>query len=118
MEWLDARAMLEDEPALRVAENLPRATHEWWLFTTTSVLELRLMAQEQERETAVLELLRGTAHRGSTQGGPSGKPSASSDSERPAEGRAAQDDAGLRTLREQLVSRPPMDGRPGTTTRG
>ena len=111
--------MLEDEPALRAAETLQRATREWWRFTTTSVLELRPMAQEQEREAAALGLLcEGQVYRGSTQDRPSGKPSASSDSERPAEGRAAQDDAGLRTWREQLVSRPPKDGRPGTTIRG
>ena len=49
MEWLDARGALEDELELRTAEDLQRATHEWWRFTTTSVLQLWLMAQERER---------------------------------------------------------------------
>jgi hypothetical protein len=48
MEWLDARAVLADETEPRAAEDLQRATNEWWRFTTTSVLQLRPMVQEQE----------------------------------------------------------------------
>ena len=49
MEQLDARAVLEDEPELRSAADLQRATHEWWRITTTSVLQLWLTAQARER---------------------------------------------------------------------
>jgi hypothetical protein len=48
MERLDARAVLAAEPELRAAEDLQRATHEWWRFTTTSVLQLGLMVQEHD----------------------------------------------------------------------
>jgi hypothetical protein len=48
MEGLDARALLADEPELRAAEDLQRATHEWWPFTTTSVLQLGLTVQGHE----------------------------------------------------------------------
>gem|GEM_PF-6463514 len=53
MEWLDARAMLEGEPAPRVDEDLQRATDRRWRFTATSVLELRPMAQGRELEIAL-----------------------------------------------------------------
>ena len=56
MEGLDARAVLEDEPELRSTEDLRRATHEWWRFTTTSVLQLWLTAQERERRLTLLAL--------------------------------------------------------------
>jgi hypothetical protein len=48
MEGLDARAVLADGAELRAAEDLQRATHEWWRFTTTSVLQLGLMVQGHE----------------------------------------------------------------------
>ena len=48
MEGLDARAALADGAELRAAEDLQRATHEWWRFTTTSVLQLGLMVQGHE----------------------------------------------------------------------
>ncbi len=48
MEGLDARAVLANGAELRAAEDLQRATHEWWRFTTTSVLQLGLMVQEHE----------------------------------------------------------------------
>ena len=54
MEWLDARAALEDEPELRSAEDLRRATHEWWRFTTASVLQLWLTAQERDGDRRFL----------------------------------------------------------------
>ena len=60
MEWLDAREMLEDEPAIRAAGDLQRATHEGWRFTTASVLEPRPTVQEQELATAAVGLLRET----------------------------------------------------------
>ena len=81
MEWLDARAALEDEPELRSAGDLQRGTHDWWRFTTTSVLQLWLMAQERERRPTLLAL----------------SDFANASGERPAEGRAARDDEGLRT---------------------
>jgi|GEM_PF-5844912 len=78
MEWLDARAALEDEPEPQTAEDLQRATHEWWRFTTTSVLQLWLTAQERERRLPLLAL----------------SDFANTLGERPAEGRAAHDDEG------------------------
>ncbi len=48
MEGLDARALLADGTELRAAEDLQQATHEWWRFTTTSVLQPGLMVQEHE----------------------------------------------------------------------
>jgi hypothetical protein len=48
MEGLDARAVLANGAEQRAAEDLQRATHEWWRFTTTSVLQLGLMVQEHE----------------------------------------------------------------------
>ena len=81
MEWLDARAALEDEPELRSAGDLQRGTHDWWRFTTTSVLQLWLTAQARERWLTLLAL----------------SDIANAYGERPAEGRAARDDEGLRT---------------------
>jgi hypothetical protein len=48
MEGLDARALLAGGAELRAAEDLQPATHEWWRFTTTSVLQLGLMVQGHE----------------------------------------------------------------------
>jgi hypothetical protein len=48
MEGLDARAALADGAELQAAEDLQRATHEWWRFTMTSVLQPGLMVQEHE----------------------------------------------------------------------
>ena len=73
MEWLDARAVLEGEPEPRTAEDLQRATHEFWRFTTASVLQLWLTAQERERRLTLLAL----------------SDFANTLVERPAEGRAA-----------------------------
>src|SRR5664280_3507861 len=94
MEWLDARVVLEDEPELQSAEDSQRATHEWWRFTTTSVLQLWLTAQEREG-WLTLFALSGFANT-------SGK--------RPAEGRAARDDEGLRT-HEHTTGEPTAEGR-------
>ena len=95
MEWLDAREVLEDEAALRAAEDLQRATHEWWRFTATSVLELRPTVQEQELATEAVGLLRETERECTTHDEPSGIP-----------------------WRAPTVSGPPKDGRPGMATRG
>ena len=73
MEWLDARAALEGEPELRATEDLQRTTHEWRRFTTASVLQLWLTAQERERRPTLLAL----------------SDFANASGERPAEGRAA-----------------------------
>ena len=54
MEWLDARAALEDGPEPRADEDLQRATNEWWRFTTTSVLQLWLTAQERDGDRRFL----------------------------------------------------------------
>ncbi len=48
MEGLDARAVPADGAELRVAEDLQRATYEWWRFTAMSVRQLGLMVQEYE----------------------------------------------------------------------
>ena len=54
MEWLDARAVLEGKPALRVAEDLQRAAKERWRFMMTSVRELRPIVQVQRFAAAVV----------------------------------------------------------------
>ena len=81
MEGLDARAALDDDAELQSAEDLQRATYEWWQFTTTSVLQLGLTAQGREQRLALLALA----------------DFANAFGERPAEGRAARNDEGLRT---------------------
>ena len=73
MEWLDARAVLEDGPKPRADEDLQRATHECWRFTTGSVLQFWLTAQERERRPTLLAL----------------SDFANTPGERPAEGRTA-----------------------------
>ena len=94
MEWLDARVVLEDEPGQRAAEDLQRARHEWWRFTTTSVLQLWLTAQARERWLTLLAL----------------SDFANASGERPAEGRAARDDEGLRT-HARTAGEPTAEGR-------
>ena len=101
MEGLDARAALEDEPELRSAGDLRRATHERWWFTTTSVLQLWLTAQERERRPTLLAL----------------SDFANTPGERPAEGRAARHDEGLRTHARTDGEPTAKDGRPGRTLR-
>ena len=66
MERLDARAVLEDGAELRAAEDLQRATDEWWRFTAMSVLQLRLTVQEHELTTSALGLFFTTARGFST----------------------------------------------------
>ena len=94
MEWLDARTVLEDGAELQSAEDLQRATHEWWRFTTTSVLQLWLTAQEREGRLTLLAL----------------SDFANGSGERPAGGRAARADEGLRT-HERTTGEPTAAGR-------
>ena len=94
MEWLDARTALEDEAELQSAGDLQRATHEFWRFTMTSVLQLWLTAQGQEPQPTLLAL----------------SDFANTSGERAAEGRAARNDEGLETL-ESAAGEPAAEGR-------